>query len=104
MSEYDFGFSFADAEEAAATQSGQPANTSTEDIRALQEKIDGVLSQQEQYVDEFYRAKLIEVEGLILPLLYNLMKNPDKTYIKWENRVPVIQAQIDKITAITRNV
>lgn len=104
MSDYDFGFSFADAEEAAATSQPTPTNTSTEDLKALQEKIDGVLLTQSQYVNEYYKAKLTEVEGLILPLLYNLMKNPDKAYIKWENRVPVIQAQIDKITAITRNV
>ncbi len=103
MSDYDFGFSFADAEEAAATTTPTPV-TATEDLKALQEKIDGVLTQQAQYVDEYYKAKLIEVEGLILPLLYNLMKNPDKAYIKWENRVSVIQSQIDKITAITRNV
>ena len=103
MSDYDFGFSFADAEEAAANAQPTTATTSN-DLKILQEKIDGVLTQQTQYVDEYYRAKLKEVEGLILPLLYNLMKNPDKAYIKWENRVPVIQAQIDKITAITRNV
>lgn len=103
MSDYDFGFSFADAEEAAATTTPTPV-TATEDLKALQEKIDGVLLTQSQYVNEYYKAKLKEVEGLILPLLYNLMKNPDKAYIKWENRVPVIQAQIDKITAITRDV
>jgi hypothetical protein len=103
MSDYDFGFSFADAEEAAATTTPTPV-TATEDLKALQEKIDGVLLTQSQYVNEYYKAKLKEVEGLILPLLYNLMKNPDKAYIRWENRVPVIQAQIDKITAITRDV
>ena len=43
-----------------------------------------------------------EVEALILPLLYNLMKNPDKAYIKWEGREAVIKKQIEKITAITR--
>jgi hypothetical protein len=31
------------------------------------------------------------------------MKNPDKPYIKWENRAEKIAAQIDKITAITRS-
>jgi hypothetical protein len=40
---------------------------------------------------------------MILPLLQNLMKNPDKPYIKWENRAEKIAAQIDKITAITRS-
>lgn len=93
MSDYDFGFSFADSEDSA------PIPVVSEDkIQQLQEKIDSVLSSNE----EIYKAKLKEVEALILPLLYNLMKNPEKAYIKWENRVPVIQNQIDKITAITR--
>ena len=94
MSDYDFGFSFADSEESVTTT---PV-VSEDKIQQLQDKIDSVLSSNE----EIYKAKLKEVEALILPLLYNLMKNPEKAYIKWENRVPVIQAQIDKITAITR--
>jgi hypothetical protein len=104
--DYDFGFSFADAEEAAttATQTTTQPVATTDDLKVLQDKIDGVLTQQSQYIEAFYKAKLKEVEGLILPLLYNLMKNPDKAYIKWENRVPIIQAQIDKITSITRDV
>lgn len=53
-------------------------------------------------VDET-KNKLQQVEALILPLLKNLMKNPDKDYIHWPNRSPVIQKQIDKITAITRS-
>ncbi len=53
-------------------------------------------------VDET-KNKLQQVEGLILPLLKNLMKNPDKDYIHWPNRGPVIQKQIDKIIAITRS-
>jgi hypothetical protein len=31
------------------------------------------------------------------------MKNPEKEYIHWPNRIPIIDAQIDKITAITRH-
>lgn len=46
--------------------------------------------------------KLKAIEALILPLLVNLMKNPDKDYIHWPNRAPLIQKQIDKILAITR--
>lgn len=69
---FDFGFSFADDAEVAAPQQTE------------------------------CKAKLKALEDLILPLLYNLKKNPDKPYIKWENRVPVIDAQIEKITAITR--
>lgn len=102
--DYDFGFSFADGEDAATTQPVTQPVATTDDLKVLQDKIDGVLTQQSQYIEAFYKAKLKEVEGLILPLLYNLMKNPEKAYIKWENRVPIIQAQIDKITAITRDV
>lgn len=102
--EYDFGFSFTDVEEplAAPTQEQTPVATS-DDLKALESKIDGLLNQQAQYVEEYYKNKLREVEGLILPLLYNLMKNPEKAYIKWENRIPIIQAQIDKIIAVTRS-
>lgn len=50
------------------------------------------------------REKLIKVENLIIPLLNNLMKNPEKEYIKWPNRVEKIQAQIQKIMEITRSV
>lgn len=49
------------------------------------------------------RAKLKSVEALILPLLVNLMKHPEKDTIKWPNRAPVIEGQIDKILAITRS-
>lgn len=47
-------------------------------------------------------AKLKAVEVLILPLLVNLMKNPEKETIKWPNRAPIIEKQIEKILAITR--
>jgi hypothetical protein len=104
--DYDFGFSFAD-EEAAIPQVAKPSN---EEILALQSKLDSLLSAQEktlesallQSIEEKYKAKLKEVEGMILPLLLNLKKNPDKAYIHWPNRTAVIDRQIEKITTITR--
>jgi len=48
------------------------------------------------------QQKLQAVEKLVLPLLVNLMKNPEKEYIHWPNRVPLIEKQIEKILAITR--
>jgi len=48
------------------------------------------------------RGKLKEVETMILPLLYNLQKNPTKEYIHWPNRTDIIQKQIDKILEVTR--
>lgn len=49
------------------------------------------------------KEKMAEVERLILPLLTNLMKNPQKEYIHWPNRTDKLQSQIDKITTLTRS-
>ena len=103
--EYDFGFSFADGEDTLSTP---PQN---EELKALQDKVDSMLDAQTKILeDKFtklledkYKAKLKEVENMILPLLYNLKKNPDKAYIHWPNRVSVIDKQIEKITDITRS-
>ena len=53
-------------------------------------------------VEKDVKEKLKTLEGLILPLLVNLMKNPEKDTIKWPNRTPIIEKQIEKILAITR--
>mgnify|MGYP000029069460 CR=1 FL=1 len=108
--EFDFGFSFEEeTEQLTITPNPQPT-LSNDQLTALQSKIDSLLDAQEQglqsaYVqalEEKHKAKLKELEGLILPLLYNLMKNPEKPIIKWENREPVIKKQIEKIIAVTR--
>jgi len=104
--DYDFGFTFAN-EEATTTQAPE---TNNEEITELKEKLDALLSAQEQTlnsamvtaIEEKYKAKLKEVEGLILPLLLNLKKNPEKAYINWPNRAPIIDKQIEKITKVTR--
>jgi len=97
-------------------------------IARIEEKIDRVLSMElgelnasmgavgsniSQMLDEVEersnavraecREKLLAVEGLILPLLVNLMKNPHKTYIHWPNRSEKLQSQIDRITTVTRS-
>lgn len=107
--DFDFGFSFEDEEPIVKSTAATTA-PSNDQLLALQEKIDSLLDAQEQtlqnaYVtalEEKHKAKLKELEGLILPLLYNLMKNPDKPIINWPNREPVIKKQIEKITAVTR--
>ena len=71
----------------------------TEDnIRAI---IDEVEERKAEIVAKHTEA-MKEVESLILPLLYNLLKNPDREYIKWGNRTETINKQIAKITAVTR--
>ena len=53
-------------------------------------------------LEDDYKGQMKKVEKLVLPLLYNLMKNPENEYIKWPGRTTIIQKQINKIVAITR--
>lgn len=53
-------------------------------------------------IEKDVKAKLNALEKMILPLLVNLMKNPEKDTIKWPGRAPIIEKQIEKILAITR--
>lgn len=108
IDDYDFGFSFADDDNLPTPA---PTQQNNEEIQALKEKLDSLLSAQEESlnnamvaaIEEKYRAKLKEVEGLILPLLINLKKNPEKAYINWPNRTAVIDKQIERITKVTRS-
>lgn len=43
--------------------------------------------------------KLHGLRKMVMPLLNNLMKNPDKEYIFWPDRVKKIQAFIKKMDA-----
>ena len=107
--DYDFGFSFAD-EDLVSSSSQTNTQQNNEEIQELKDKLDTLLSVQEQSlnsamvaaIEEKYKAKLKEVEGMILPLLINLKKNPDKAYIHWPNRTAVIDKQIERITSVTR--
>jgi len=106
--DYDFGFSFADEE---TLPTATPQTNNSEEIALLQAKIDTLLDSQEKVIqsaissaiEEKYKAKLKDVESLIMPLLLNLKKNPEKAYIHWPNRVGVIDKQIERITAVTRS-
>lgn len=78
---YDFGFSAVDEDEFLAHERNQ----------------------HKTVVETEVKSKLRQVEDLILPLLNNLMKNPEKVYIKWPNREKIVKDQINKIIAITRS-
>ena len=51
--------------------------------------------------NEEVNTRFKDVEKLILPFLYNLMKS-DEPYIHWPNRTPIIKAQIEKLLKLTR--
>lgn len=53
--------------------------------------------------EEQLKARLLEVEKLIMPLLVNLLKDADtKEYIKWPNRKDPLEKAIERILLITR--
>jgi tetrahydromethanopterin S-methyltransferase subunit G len=75
-------------------------------VQAQGQNLNAVLDEVEERSNamrEECKSILLEVEAMILPLLSNLMKNPQKEYIHWPNRSEKLQTQIDKITKLTRS-
>ena len=121
-SEFDFGFSTSDdvsvVQSTPAVTSQEISEPILERIRNLEVNVGEVLNIVERLenastpldtddykalIEKDVKAKLTAVEKMILPLLVNLMKNPEKDTIKWPGRAPIIEKQIEKILAITRS-
>jgi len=122
-SEFDFGFSTTENETTVSppvppVTSQEISEPILERIKNLEINLGEVLDILERIenastpldTDEYkaliekdVKNKLVVVEKLILPLLVNLMKNPEKDTIKWPGRAPIIEKQIEKILAITRS-
>jgi hypothetical protein len=66
-----------------------------------EEEYTSVIAQKEETVEE-YKERLTQVEKLILPFLMQLLKTADQPIIKWPNRKPIIESQIQKILNLTR--
>ena len=119
----DFGFSTVSEEDYKAQQTSEVntakavVSTATASMKPELEKIeskissltdsmrvmqDDLLDRKEELSDK-WGARMNEVEELILPLLKNLAKDGDKKeYIRWPGRTDILNAHIDKITAVTR--
>ena len=117
----DFGFSAIDETEVKQTVNEntlettvirEVVSTSNEAVTRIEAKMDQILSlyndgklgldAERKQMQEDVNSRLTELEKLIMPLLVNLMKNPDKEYIYWPNRKEKIQEQIDKVLLLTR--
>ena len=62
------------------------------------------LEERKKDIDLKYKSRMLAVEKLILPLIDNLQKDGDiKEYIKWPNRIPILEAQKQKIIQVTRS-
>jgi hypothetical protein len=120
-SQEDFGFSAVDEAELTPVINQDTLETSViretvgasvEGISRLESKMDSILQLYNEgklgldaervRLHEETTGKLKELEELIMPLLVNLMKNPEKEYIYWPNRTDKIKEQIDKVLALTR--
>ena len=110
--EFDFGFSAVDDEEYKAKTTEvekkiEQVEAKSENLENLEKKIDAAINEinyKKEYLEEKYVEDMGKVEKLILPLLYNLMKNGEKDCIYWPNREQIITKQIEKIKDITRDI
>ena len=79
--------------------------TDVSSIKSMMNEIMQIVAEKDTITkevnDEEVIARFKDVEKLILPFLYNLMKS-DEPYIHWPNRAPIIKAQIEKLLKITR--
>lgn len=66
-----------------------------------EEEYNAVIAEKDETVEE-YKARLAQVEKLIIPFLSKLLKTADQAIIRWPNRKPIIEAQIQKILNLTR--
>jgi len=119
--EDDYGFSAVDESSLQTTINpdtleteviANSISTSNENISKLENKIDSIvnlynktklgLDAEKKQMEEEVQSKLVKIEQLIMPLLVNLMKNPEKEYIYWPNRIEKLQEQVDKVLELTR--
>ena len=66
-----------------------------------EEEYTSVIAEKEETVEE-YRDRLQQVEKIVLPFLTKLLQTSDQPIIKWPNRKPILEAQIQKILNLTR--
>ena len=67
-----------------------------------EEEYNSVIAENDDTVQE-YKERLQQVEKLIMPFLTKLLKTADQPIIKWPNRKETLEAQIQKILALTRD-
>jgi len=62
---------------------------------------EAVIAEKDETVEE-YKARLAQVEKIIMPFLTNLYKSKSQPYIHWPNRGPVLEEQMQRILTLTR--
>lgn len=114
--DFDFGFTAVDDMPTSTTTASEPVQATLPEgsLDAVMDKLEqlesrilssdnsGMINEHRALLESDVASKLKDVEMLILPLLQNLKKNPEKDYIHWPNRSAIIDKQIERITAVTR--
>ena len=110
---FDFGFTAVDKDELADILSGGMPDIGSAEIDAIKDKLDLILELNAtcegtgavklQY-DELMKAKMQEVERLVVPLFNNLMQNSEKDYLYWpgSTRVAQCELQLERMLRITQ--
>jgi len=62
------------------------------------------IEERKKDLNRTYKARMLAVEKLILPLIANLQKDGDtKEYIKWPGRIAILEEHKGKILTVTRS-
>jgi hypothetical protein len=112
-SSFEFGIDFVDSndKQAESDKVRDVVNEATgnidhklEDLQSKMADIAGQLdmSETKALITQNANAKVVAMAQLIVPLLKNLQKHPERDTILWvgEKRVPMIEAQLKKMQAI----
>ena len=89
---FDFGFTAVDEDELEAVQQSQLAVQQTASTAT---QLEGEVSRLQDKIDNLYNA--------VIPLLSNLKKSPEKSYILWPNRTEKIEQFEDHLRSILKS-
>jgi hypothetical protein len=110
---FDFGFTAADENELGNLLGQDAETTSVDEILDIQNKLaqiitmhstcEGTTAVKTEY-ENLMKAKMLEVEKIVIPLLVNLRKNKNKDYLYWPGgqREAQCNLQVEKLLNITR--
>jgi hypothetical protein len=78
----------------------QSLQKSSQDMSTVVKEIE----ERKKDLGKTYKARMLAIEKLVFPLITNLQKDGDtKEYIKWPNRIEILEAQKTKIMQVTRS-
>ena len=78
----------------------QSLQKSSQDMSTVVKEIE----ERKKDLSKTYKARMLAIEKLVFPLIANLQKDGDtKEYIKWPNRIEILEAHKTKIMQVTRS-